>query len=198
MSEPLPPRPTAPATPPPAEVSQAATRRGLGDYLMVQQSSNPFGNFARGIGIAMVLFVGGFMGLGWLAVHLNVRKLAYVAFICAAVALVAAIMAIRALLVGFSAMYVFANGLVRTKNRKVNVVMWADIDELLLWKAGGKTSMRGKLLGYYIGTFDGRKVPLEAQSAKGDRTVGERLQQIVHNLGRPVRDSGPYTGRLRA
>jgi hypothetical protein len=74
------------------------------------------------------------------------------------------------------------------------------VDELLLWKAGGKTDglMYGKLLCYYIMTFDGRKVGVEARSAQGDKTLGEHLQQVVQRLGRPVKDSGPYTGRLRA
>jgi hypothetical protein len=129
--------------------------------------------------------------------HTNARPLATFAFVCAAVALFAVIMAIRALLAGFTATYVFTNGLVHTKNRKIDVVTWPDIDELLLWKAGGKTTFRGKLLGYYLITLDGRKLALEARSAKGDGTVGEVLQQIVRDLGRPVRDSGPYTGRLR-
>lgn len=196
MSEPL-PDPTAPVTPPPAEVAQAAAQRALGDYLVAQQGSNPYSNSAVGLGIALVLFVGGFMGLGWVATRIHARPLATFAFVCAAVAVFAVIMAIRALRAGFTATYVFTNGVVHTKNRKIDVVTWPDIDELLLWKAGGKTTLRGKLLGYYIVTLDGRKLALEARSAKGDGTVGEVLQQIVRDLGRPVRDSGPYTGRLR-
>ena len=91
----------------------------------------------------------------------------------------------------------FAGGLVHTKNGKFQVVAWPEVDELLLWRAGGKTAMAGKLLCYYVVTFDGRKVPIELQSAKGDKTLGERLQQIVTGLGRPVVESGPYSGRLR-
>jgi hypothetical protein len=196
MTEPR-PRPTASDTSPPAEVIEAAARRGLGDYLIGQQGSNPFSNFLMGLGIALVLFVGGLMGLGWVAVHIDSQKLATVAIICGVVAVIATLMAIRALLAGFSAAYMFADGLVHTKRRKINVVTWSDIDELLLWKAGGKTSLRGKLLAYYLATFDGRKLPIEARSGTGDRTFGEALQQLVRGLGRPVRDSGPYTGRLR-
>ncbi|OLB65667.1 MAG: hypothetical protein AUI10_05660 [Actinobacteria bacterium 13_2_20CM_2_72_6] len=190
------PQPAAPAEQLPPKVVQAAAGRGLGQTTYVQKGSNPFGNFAFGIGAAVALVLV-FFGIAWVAVQIHFRPLAWLAFLCLIGALIAVIMAFGALIAGFTATYLFAGGLVHTKNGKVQVVTWPEVDELLLWRAGGKTAIAGKLLCYYVVTFDGRKVPIELQSAKGDKTLGEQLQGIVKSLGRPVVESGPYSGRLR-
>jgi hypothetical protein len=190
------PHPAAPAEPLPPKVVQAAAGRGLGHPTYVQKGANPFGNFAFGLGAAVALVLL-FFGIAWVAVQIHLRALAWLGFLCLIGALIAVVMAFAALLAGFTATYLFAGGLVHTKNGKVQVVTWPEVDELLLWRAGGKSAMAGKLLCYYVITFDGRKVPIELQSAKGDKTLGERLQQIVEGLGRPVVESGPYSGRLR-
>ena len=187
-------QPAAPSEPVPPKVAQAAT--GLGQPTYLQRGTNPFSNFIFAIGAAVALVLVG-LGLGWVTTQIHLRALAWLAFLCFIGALIAVIFAFAALLAGFTATYLFAGGLVHTKNGRVQVVAWPDVDELLLWRAGGKTAMAGKLLCYYVVTFDGRKVPIELQSAKGDKALGEQLQQIVTKLGRPVVESGPYSGRLR-
>ena len=190
------PQPAAPSEPLPPKVAQVAAGRGLGPVTYLQKGSNPFSNFAFGIGAAVALVLV-FLGLGWVSVQIHFRALAWLAFLCLIGALIAFVLAFAALVAGFTATYLFTGGLVHTKNGKVQVVAWPEVDELLLWRAGGKTAMAGKLLCYYVVTFDGRKVPIELQSAKGDKTLGEQLQQIIKGLGRPVVESGPYSGRLR-
>lgn len=189
-------QPATPADPVPPKVAQAAADRGLGQVTYVQKGSNPFSNFAFGLGAAVALVLL-FFGIAWVAVQIHFRPLAYLAFLCLIGALIAVVLAFGALIAGFTATYLFAGGLVHTKNGKVQVVAWPEVDELLLWRAGGKSAMAGKLLCYYVVAFDGRKVPIELRSAKGDKTLGEQLQQIVKSLGRPVVESGPYSGRLR-
>jgi hypothetical protein len=189
-------QPAVPSEPLPPKVAQAATGRGLGQLTYLQKGTNPFSNFAFGIGAAVALVLVG-LGIGWLTSQIHLRALAWLAFLCFVGALIAVIFSFMALFAGFTATYLFAGGLVHTKNGKVQVVAWPEVDEMLLWRAGGKTAMAGKLLCYYVVTFDGRKVPIELQSAKGDKTLGEQLQQIVKGLGRPVVESGPYSGRLR-
>jgi hypothetical protein len=71
------------------------------------------------------------------------------------------------------------------------------VEQLLLWRAGGKSRFAGSLLTYYVVTRDGRKVPVEAKSKSGDDSLGMRLQEMVREYGRPVVDSGPYVGRMR-
>jgi hypothetical protein len=189
-------QPAVPSEPLPPKVAQAATGRGLGQLTYLQKGANPFSNFAFGIGAAVALVLVGF-GLGWLTSEIRLRALAWLTVLCFIGALIAVVLSFAALLAGFTATYLFAGGLVHTKNGKVQVVAWPEVDELLLWRAGGKSSLAGKLLSYYVVTFDGRKVPIELQSAKGDKTLGEQLQQVVKGLGRPVVESGPYSGRLR-
>jgi hypothetical protein len=190
------PQSAASSEPLPPKVAQAAAGRALGQVTYLQKGSNPFSNFAFGIGAAVALVLV-FLGLGWVSVQIHFRALAWLAFLCLIGALIAVVLAFGALIAGFTATYLFAGGLAHTKNGKIQVVAWPEVDELLLWRAGGKTSIAGKLLCYYVVTFDGRKVPIELQSAKGDTTLGEQLQQIVKSLGRPVVESGPYAGRLR-
>jgi hypothetical protein len=190
------PQSAAPADPPPPKVAQAAAGRGLGPLVHAQKSTNPFANFAFGMGAAVALVLL-FFGLAWVAVQLHFRPLGWLAFLCLIGALIAVVMACAALYAGFTATYLFTGGLAHTKNGNVQAVTWPEVDELLLWRAGGKTAMAGKLLCYYVVTFDGRKVGVELQSAKGDKSLGEQLQQIVARLGRPVVESGPYSGRLR-
>ena len=186
--------------PVPPEVAQAAAARGLGTVVYAQKGSNPFSNLAWGLGISLGMFFVGCLGLGWFATLIHFRPLAFVAFFIGVSAVVWFVRSLLAVFAGFTASYLYTNGLVHTKNKKIEAVAWPEVDELLLWKAGGKPDgfLYGKLLNYYIMTFDGRKIAVEAQSAKGDKTLGEQLQQAVARVGRPVKDSGPYTGRLRA
>lgn len=190
---PLPPAPTKAI---PSKVAAGAQSRGLGDCLVVAAGSNPIGNFLFAVGAGVVLILVAF-GLSWVGEKAGLRFLAYLVFLCFVGALIAAIFSVVALLAGFTASYLYQGGLVHTKNGRVQVVAWSDLDEVWRWRAGGNTALRGKLLCYYVVTFDGRKVPIEAKSAKGSSELGERLEQTAVSLGRKVSDSGPYTGRLR-
>ena len=196
MTQPDPGPPAQPVQPPPPKVGEAAAARQLGRLMMAQKGSNPFGNLAFGIGIAVVLVLVA-LGLGWAASATGIRVLGWLTCLLIVGAIIVLVYSVMALLAGFTATYLFQNGLAHTKNGKVEVVTWPEIDELWLWKAGGKTAVAGTLLCYYIVTFDGRKIPVEPASDKGDKGVGQQLEHIVRSLGRKITDSGPYVGKLR-
>ena len=186
----------APAEAPPPKLVEAANGRQLGTLMMWQKGSNPFGNLLFGIAVAVGMIVVALL-LGWAASATGVRALAWLTCLLIVVAVIVLIYSVMALLAGFTATALYTNGLAHIKNGKVATATWQEVDELWLWKAGGKTALAGSLLAYYVVTFDGQKIPVELASNKGDKSLGEQLQQIVRQLGRPVKDSGPYVGRMR-
>jgi hypothetical protein len=92
--------------------------------------------------------------------------------------------------------YVFADGVVCTRFGAAKAARWDQVRELLLWRAGGKTFLAGKLLAYYLITQDGSKLAIEART-DGPDPLGEMVKDFVRRAGRPVVDSGPYHGRMR-
>ena len=105
---------------------------------------------------------------------------------------------VTSLVRGFRATYWYENGLVYLRNGRVQVMPWSQVDEMLLWKAGGKSSMSGVMMSYIVVGFDGQRFSVAANGERepGD-TFGGRLFAMVVQLGRPVKDSGPYVGRMR-
>ncbi|GAA2687398.1 DUF6585 family protein [Actinoplanes palleronii] len=186
----------APPQAPPDEVLQAAASRQFGSLIAGQRGTNPFGNLAFGLGGGIALIAGGAL-VAWVGSLIDFRPLALLACPMIVIGLVVIVYAVMALAAGFTATYLFENGLVHTKNKKVDAVAWTEVDELWLWKAGGNTALAGNLLSYYVVTFDGRKVVVESAVGKGEQPLGPRLEQIVAQLGRPVVDSGPYVGKMR-
>jgi hypothetical protein len=180
----------------PDNVAQAAASRGLGACLIVQRGTR----IGRTLGSGLVLsaaLVAGIILLSLLAKVTGVRAFAWlVCPLFAGLLWVLYFTFLRARS-GNSTSYLFEQGVIHTKYSKVELVTWPEVDEVWLWKAGGKTSLAGSLLNVFIVTFDGRKIPVGVQDQSGDTTFRERLLQTVASLGRPVKDSGPYTGRLR-
>lgn len=181
---------------PPPKVVEAAASKQLGALVMGQKGANPFGNLFFGIGLAVAIGVVSTL-IAWGATAIHLRPLAYLACLGWVAAVIVLGYSIMAGLAGFTGTYLYANGIAHVKNGKVATAAWSEVDQLWLWKAGGKTAIAGTLLCYYLVTLDGRKIPVEHASKSGDKTLGEQLQQIVRQLGRPVVDSGPYTGKLR-
>src|SRR5262245_21306921 len=154
------PQPAQPLEAPPPKVSEATATKQLGELVTAQKGSNPVGNLLFGIGAAVVLILIG-VGLGWVPTKTGIRPLGFLTCILIVIALIIVVYSVMALFAGFTATYLYRNGLAHTKNGKVEVVAWPEIDELWLWKAGGKTGIAGMLMCYYVVTFDGRKVPVE-------------------------------------
>lgn len=181
---------------PPPEVIQAAASRRLGQLVAAQRGTNPIGNLTFGIGGGIALIAGGIL-VAWIGSLIDVGALRFIACPMLVFGVIVLVYAVMALFAGFTATYLFENGLVHTKNKKIDTVAWSEVDQLWLWKAGGDNILTGQLLCYYVVTLDGRKVPVESAVAKGEQPLGPQLEQIVAQLGRPVVDSGPLVGRMR-
>lgn len=105
-------------------------------------------------------------------------------------AAVAVITALRRLFAGFTATYLYANGVIHTKNGRIDVVTWPEVDKLMLWEIGGRPER------YYVVTHDGRKVLVELESAQGDPTLVNMLHGIVlTSAGRSWRAVRPPVAR---
>jgi hypothetical protein len=171
-------------------VSGVAAERGLGALVCGQKGGNPFAGFARSMAYATAWLVA-LCGLGLLFQRWHAGPLQLLALPFLLGAVVAVVTAVRRLFAGFTATYLYANGLVHLKNGRVQVVTWPELDKLVLWEIGGRLER------YHLVTHDGRKVPVELASAQGDQTLGTMLQEIVQNLGRPIEAGGPSAGRSR-
>jgi hypothetical protein len=186
----------AAATPPaqpPAAVVQAAAAKNLGTLRRAQAGHNPIANFLTGLAASAGLFLL-LLGLSWLykAVPFFLFRWAGLA-ICPAM-VVTLIYSFIALFGGFKGTWRYDNGLAYRKNGKVSTLAWNEIDQVLLWRAGGNTSLRGKLLSWVVVGYDGTKIDIDK---KTDESFGEEICAIVAAHGRSIVESGPYSGRLR-
>ena len=141
---------------------------------------------------AVVLF-----GVTVLLAYLKIPFTRFIAIGTCALAVGAVVLAFMALAAGFTGAYIYADGLVHSKNGRLQVAMWPEVSEMLLWRAGGKGMLAGKLLAYYLVTFDGRKLAVEARMVDDRDVLGDQLRAIVTHYGRPVVESGPAAGVLR-
>ncbi|HEX6421400.1 MAG TPA: DUF6585 family protein [Acidimicrobiales bacterium] len=180
----------APPPPPPARVAKLAASRQLGPLVADRKGSNPFANALFCVVVAVAAF-----GLIAVIAWLELRFLRFLAILALAVSIVALIMAVMALLAGFTGAYLYANGLVRSKNGRLQVATWPEVSRLLLWR--GAKLLEGKLLCYYVVTRDGRKLSIEAREVDGRDEFGEVLQAYVRHGGGDVVESGPAAGVMR-
>ncbi|OJF12770.1 hypothetical protein EDD30_2208 [Couchioplanes caeruleus] len=176
------PAATGPAgAPVPEAVAALAATHGLGSLELARKGQNPFANFGLGIGAAAALF--GIAALiNWSLEFIPFRPLAFIAVLFVIGALFCVLMAFAALFAGFTADYLYAGGLVHTKNGRAQVVAWPDVDML---RVRFKKDDPTRALAYELVALDGRKVPVTAHT---EDTLGTRLQQVVAGLNRPVVD----------
>jgi hypothetical protein len=180
------PEPAGRAKPPPAKVAKAAADKQLGDLVISQRSSNPVVNLVTGIGCTVIAVALVYV-IAWAAVKTQLRQLALFACCGFAGAGVLLAISVASLFMGSTATYLYANGIVGVRNLGVRAASWSEIDELLLWK-----SREGLLLRYEVVTVDGRRIPVLTSAKGGDKTLVQQLVRTVQELGRPVRDGGPY------
>jgi len=167
----------------PARVLEAARKRGLGDLVMMRAGANPVGNFVFFVGVAVALAVASGVML-WLA-SVEVGDLGLYIILCAIGAVVAVVFAFWGLAKGFTAGYVFQQGLIHTHNRSVEVATFAELDEVQQWHGNGLTA--GKILGYRVVMFDGRRWWFDGETPKDkSHHLGENLMAMARHVGRPV------------
>ncbi|MCW2885362.1 MAG: hypothetical protein QOE54_3182 [Streptosporangiaceae bacterium] len=179
-----------PAEQPPPKVTELAAAQRLGDLLSSRKGSTPFANAFFALAVAALLF-------GVTVVLALLRLARGVAVFTFACSVGIAFLSLFALLAGFTGAYLYTGGLVHRKNGRLSAVRWPDVSELLLWRAGGRTRLAGRLLCYHVVTRSGRKLPIEAHVGAGRDAFGELLEQKIRQEGGQVVESGPYSGRLR-
>jgi hypothetical protein len=135
----------------PPRVAQAAAERQLGPVVTATKGSNPFGNFAFGLVLTVLLF--GAMVLvgsrGWAAVRPAVIALL-------ALSLLAAYYTVVSLLSGFRRYFLFAGGIVRWANGRIMAFGWHDVIGVQ------RTRLRSTQTGFQFSLAGGRKMYVEA------------------------------------
>jgi hypothetical protein len=182
------PEPVRPLAPAPADIEQMAARAGLGPLVTWQRGPHPFATFARSLAYS----IGWLLGLcvvGWVASRFDSGPLGLVALPFLAGAIVAFIKAVRNLLVGFTATYLYAHGLIGVKNGRPTVITWPEVDRLNV------AYFAGEMVCYRVVTVDGRTARIELDSAEGDPSVGLMVAHKVEELGRPIVATGPSSKR---
>ncbi|MBX6749673.1 MAG: hypothetical protein IRY85_08365 [Micromonosporaceae bacterium] len=171
----------------PAYVTQAAAQHDLGPLVIWRKGSNPIMRF---IGSAAVAVLGGALlyaalwvlprvvekgsaGLGALMVLAGIGVVA------------AAVLAVQGLLKGFTAHYVYERGAIQTRNRRVSVATWDQLDEIRRAVAV-RIPPREHL---YVRFFDGRRWEVETVTRRNndlDQRLVSAFLDTAHRLGRPV------------
>ncbi len=174
----------------PEYVSRAAERHGLGPMVVWRKGSNPFATFVVAVGITVVgggLLIGVLWVLSRFIDQLETGVAAIV--ILAGVALVgSAVVGVYGLFKGFTAHFVYERGAIQTRNRRVNVQAWAQLDEVL--ENWGGLRSNPKVLSIFVRFFDGRRWEIEAATS-GDQTDRDAplvavFIDMARRQGRPV------------
>ncbi len=163
-------------------MTRAAVSHDLGNLTLMRRGSHPIGNFLFFLGIAGLL-VGGSAGLVWIA-SLGVDDAAKPAIVASLGAAASVALALIGLSQGFTALYIFERGLIRTRNWRIDVATLNQIDELhQVWGDGRLTS--DKILGYRLIFFGGSRWFVEAETSKDKTTtLADRLMAITERQGR--------------
>jgi hypothetical protein len=173
---------------PPDDITTVAVHRGLGGFRYGQKGRNPFvaagRSFAYGVG-----WLVGMCALGLFFKWLNLGPLLLLAVPFLAGAVVAWIKAIRHLFAGFTAAYLYEDGLVHVHNGTTRAIPWSAVSRLELAYFGGE------LASYRVVTADGVRARVAVESASGDPNLGLLLARAVEDRGLPIVPVGPSSSR---
>lgn len=179
----------------PLRITEVAAEAALGEFHGLRKGGNPVLGFAGvliGSALPLILLL---VFLATTGVEAG-RAGARLGGAGMGLLLVGAVVSVAKLARGFTDVYLFRHGLIRSKNRRLHVVPWQHAREIKLWRAGGKL-IAGTLLGYYVMERDGRKVLIGAKLKDGHDEFGETLQHLAAAAGVPVVEGGPAVGELR-
>jgi hypothetical protein len=182
----------------PAEISKLAAASEMGRLLHAQQAPTPSKSFLLNIAAA-VAGIGGAYAMGWLANLIKTNGMGDVASEFALIALLAfifgiwfALGAIRSLFGGHRSAYLYENGVVWRKNRKIVPVPWSRMRELVRWRMGGDNWITGTVLYYVLVTVDGRRLEIDKLDANLTESFSLRLQDYIQRRDGSVVDGGSY------
>lgn len=174
----------------PEYVSRAAQEHRLGELVVWRKASNPFVTFIIATGIT-VIGGGLLLGVLWvLSRFIETLDTAVGAIVVVAgVALVgSAVAGVYALVKGFTAHYVYEHGAIQTRNRRVGVQKWEQLDEVAENWAGFPNNP--SMVSILVRFFDGRRWEIEAlptgNQTERDRQLLTAFTDRALQQGRPV------------
>lgn len=173
----------------PEYVSQAAEQHELGALVVWRKASNPFATFAFAIGIT-VIGGGLLIGVLWLLSRFVDQLESGLAamIILVGVALVgSAVVGVYALFKGFTAHYAYERGAIQTRNRRVGVQTWEQLDEVM--ENWGGLRSNPKVLSIFVRFFDGHRWEIEATTGSHtgrDEALLAAFVDRARRQGRPI------------
>lgn len=158
------------ATQAPGRVTEAASRRGLGELLIARKTLNP----VLMIGLAVVavgLAVAAIAALNALDMRVPTLRIAAIAVFVAAPFFI-----LYVVLVGFRSSYLFDRGLVFAKNWTAKAVAWNDVRNLEVKRTPATDESGSEKAEFVLHLHDGGTVSIDdGADGFGDRLV-ERVQ----------------------
>lgn len=172
----------------PASVTRAAEQHDLGALVVWRPGLNPFVRFIT-FGVLAVLGGAVLYAVVWVlsrVVDELSAALGAVIVLAAAGVVAAAVLGVQGLLKGFTAHYLYERGAIQTRNRRISVATWDQLDEI---------ARRHHLIPVladdvlYVRFFDGRRWEVETDTHRDDdldRRLVAAFLDTARRLGRPV------------
>jgi len=183
----------------PSDVSRIADAAGMGRLRHAQNAMTPAKTFLLGLAFGIAA-IGATYALAWYANETKIggdsegaRQVATVALVVFLAGVFFILSAIRSIFSGRRSAYLYDNGVVWRRNRKIEAVPWSRMTELVRWRVGGNSWLTGTLLHYIVVTAEGLRLMIDRYDAKGDESFGARLEEAVRQRGGRIVDDGSFT-----
>jgi hypothetical protein len=171
----------------PPDVAQVAHQRGFGHLVSSRALASPMQRFALWLVIAIVCF-GLLVAIS--SIRPNMFSFAYTVlrfiglFFCFA-GVYAIVVAIRSLVIGSRAYFVYANGFAYRHNRKVQAYAWPEITALQS-VVGTRGDAAGKLVHYNLVTPAAPPIMIPVHIVNGRDEFLDHLIAALTRHGRPI------------
>ena len=176
----------APTIDVPPEIAQAAHQRGFGPLLSTRALAHPLARFALWLVIAVVSFgllvTISYFAQGSSGVLHSVMRFVGLFFCFGGV--YAVVVAIRSLVVGARAYFVYTNGFAYKHNGKVQAYAWPEV-QALQSVVGTRGDAAGKLLHYNLVT-PASSIIVPVQIVNGRDEFLDHLIAALNRHGRPI------------
>jgi hypothetical protein len=180
--------PGAVAFEPPPKVSQLATAHGLGRLLGSRKLANPIADASGWLVVSLACFAVLYLADTYLPAGVAVSFLRpilrLVAVVFCVLGVIAAAFAIRVLVIGARAYFIYAEGFVYLHNGRPSVFGWSDVTGLRA--IHGIRGATGRLQRYELRRTSGRPVGVPLNTVDGRDPFVDQLICVVRRLGRPT------------
>jgi hypothetical protein len=181
--------PGAVAFAPPPKVSQLAARRGLGVLLGSRKLTNPIASAGGWLVVSLACFTVLYLDDIYLPAGLADSLLTPIVFFVELLFILAGVaafgLAIRVLVIGARAYFIYTGGFVYLHNGRAATLGWSDVTGLRAIY-GMRGSAAGKPQHYELGRAGGPAVRVPPNIVDGRDAFVDELAAIVRRLGRPT------------